>query len=85
MESTWTTGKRFLQIHARRWSHYKYSEKGICPFMTRNTAGDAPALIRTGKPVAREDERIESTIPMPTFARRPPTMGSFFPVDSLQS
>ena len=59
--------------------------RGIHPFMTPNAAGQVPALISTGKPVAREDERIGSTIPMPTFARRPPTMSSFVPVDISQS
>ena len=31
--------------------------------------------------MAREDEIKRSTSPMPTFARRPPTMSSFVPVD----
>ena len=53
--------------------------QGTHPFMTPNAAGKAPALISIGKPVAREDERIGSTIPMPTFARRPPTVSSFVP------
>ena len=34
---------------------------------------------------AREEERIEGTIPMPTFARRPSTMSSLFPVDIRQN
>ena len=49
--------------------------------MTPSAAGEGPALTSTGKLVAREDERIGSTIPMPTFARRPPTMSSFALVD----
>ena len=53
--------------------------------MTPNAAGEAPALISTGKLVEREDERIGSTIPMPTFARRPPTVSSFTPEDIPQS
>ena len=43
------------------------------------------ALISTRKPVASEDERIGSTIPMPTFARRPPTRNSAVLVDIPQS
>ena len=35
--------------------------------------------------VAREEERKGSTIPMPTFARRPPTMSSCVPVNIPQS
>ena len=47
--------------------------QGIHQFAIPSVAGEAPALISKGKPVAREDERKGSTIPMPTFARRPPT------------
>ena len=52
--------------------------------MKPNAAGEAPTLISTGKLVAREDEKIGSAIPMPTFARGPPTVGSFVPVDIPQ-
>ena len=41
--------------------------------------------ICTGALVARDEERIGSTIPMPTFASRPSTMKSFTPVDIPQS
>ena len=58
--------------------------QGTHPFMTSSAAGQALALISTGRPVAREDERIGSTIPMPIFARRP-TMSSFVLVDIPQS
>ena len=54
--------------------------RGIHPFMTPNAAGEAPALIRKGKLVARDKERIGNTIPMPTSASRPSTMNSFMPV-----
>ena len=62
----------FLQIHVRCPSHYKIFYRGIHPFVNPDAAGEAPALISTGKLVAREEERIGSTIPMPTFARRLP-------------
>ena len=75
----------FLQIHARRSSHYKYLIEEFIPFMTTNAAGESPALISTGKPVARDEERIGSTIPMPTVASRPSTMNSFMTVDIPQS
>ena len=52
--------------------------------MAPNAAGEAPALLSTLRPVAREEERIGSTIPMPTFARRPPTISSLKPVDIPQ-
>ena len=59
--------------------------QGTHPFVAPNAAGEAPALISAGTPVAREDERTVSTIPMPTFARKPPTMSSFILVDIPQS
>ena len=52
--------------------------------MAPNAAGEAPALISTGRLVAREEERIGSTIPMPKFARRPQTMSFFILVDLTQ-
>ena len=71
-----------------RWTHesLQIPYRGIHPLMTPSAAGGAPALISTRKPVAREeDERKVSTIPMPTFARRPPTVSSLTPVDIPQS
>ena len=59
--------------------------RGIHPFMTPNAAGEAPAIISTGALVAREEERIGNTIPMPTFACRPSNMRSLSPVDIPQS
>ena len=38
--------------------------------MTPNATSEAPALISTREPVAREDKRIRSTIPMPTFFKK---------------
>ena len=58
--------------------------QGTHSFMTSCAADQAPALISTGRLVAREDERIGSTIPMPIFARTPPTTNSFVPVDSTE-
>ena len=62
--------KRFLQIHVRRVSHCKTPHQGTHPCMAPNAAGEASALISTGRPVAREEERIGSTIPMPTFCKQ---------------
>ena len=39
----------------------------------------------SGRLVARDEERIKGTIPMPTFARRPSTMSSFSPVNIPQN
>ena len=55
--------------------------RGIHQFATSSAADGAPAFISTKRLVAREEERIGNAIPMPTFARRPPTMNAFMPVD----
>ena len=40
-----------------------------------------PVQKSTGRPVAKGEEQIGSTIPMPMIARRPSTMNSFFPAE----
>ena len=52
---------------------------------TPGATGSVPVHIGTGTPVARDEDRIRSTIPMPTFARRPSTMSSLIPVDFPQN
>ena len=47
--------------------------------------GSVPQATGTGTLFARDQERIKGTIPMPTFARRPMTMSSLFPVDIPQN
>ena len=44
-----------------------------------------PVHSGTGIPVARDEDRIRGTIPMPTFASRPSTMNSLLPVDIPQN
>ena len=39
----------------------------------------------TGRPVAKAEEQSGSTILMPSFARRPSTMNSFFPAEGPQN
>ena len=41
--------------------------------------------VRTRRPVARSEERIGSTTPMPMSARRPSTMNSFLPAEVPQN
>ena len=53
--------------------------------MTPSATGEVLVHIRTGALVAREEERMGSTIQMPTFARRPSTMSSLFLVDMPQN
>ena len=59
--------------------------RGIHQCATPRATGEVPVLISTGAPVAREEERIGNTGPMPTFASRPSTTSSFLPVDIAQS
>ena len=73
-ESFWITGKRFLQIHVWTLESSQTPYRGIHPFATPPSAtGEVPVLISTKALVAREEERIGNTIPMPTFASRPST------------
>ena len=59
--------------------------RGILHSTTPSAAGEVQVRICTGAPVARDEARIGSTIPMPTVASRPSTMNSFMPVDVPQS
>ena len=68
-------------VFANPRSTFESLQKPYHTFMTTNAAGEAPALISTWKLVARKEERIGSPIPMPTFARTPPTMSSCILVD----
>ena len=60
-------------------------DRGIHQFPTSSAVSEVPVHISTRAPVAREEQRIGNTIPMPTFASRPSTMSSFMPVDFLQN
>ena len=55
--------------------------QGTHPLMEPNAAGEASAFISTWRLAPREAERMGSTIPTPTFARRPPTMRFFILVN----
>ena len=73
-----------MQIHCRHLCH-QTPNRGIHQFATPSGAGEVPVLVSTGALVAREEERIGNTIPMPTFASRPSAMRSLSPVDIPQS
>ena len=68
--------KTFLQIHIRRSSYCKYLIKELILSWHQMLQVRLPRL-SAGRLVAREEEIIGSTVPMPTFAGRPPTMSSF--------
>ena len=59
--------------------------RGILHSTTPSATGEVPVRFCTGALVARDEERIGSTIPMPTFASRPSTMNSFMPMDISKS
>ena len=59
--------------------------QGILHFTTPSATGAVPVHVRTGTPVARDEERIGSTIPMPMSARMPSTMNSFLPAEVPQN
>ena len=77
---TWNTsglqenvlGKPFLQM-----IHPEIVFKEFTPCATQIERGPVPQAIGTRTSFARDDEQNWSTIPMPTFARRPSTMSSF--------
>ena len=52
---------------------------------TPGATASVPVHIGTKTPVARDQDRINDTIPMPTFARRPSTMSSSILVDIPQN
>ena len=75
MESVWDTGKTFLSIHVLYSSHHKYFIK---EFFTLRIKVPVESQYRrsTGRLVAKGEEQTGNTIPIPIFARRPPTMSS---------
>ena len=55
--------------------------QGMFHFTNLSATVAIPVQVSTGRLVARCEERIGSTTPMPTFARRPSTMNSFLPAE----
>ena len=55
--------------------------QGILHSITPSAQGAVPVRGSAGTLVARDEERIASTIPMPMFVGRPTTMNSFLPVE----
>ena len=78
-----TTGKCFWQ--------FIFYILFVTKLLSRNSSvygtatGAVPVHIGTGTPVARDEDRIRGTIPIPTFASRPSTMNSLLPVDTPQN
>ena len=58
---------------------------GILHSWNQSTTGGNPVRDSTGGPVAQSEEQIRGTNPLPSFARRPSTMNSFFPAEGPQN
>ena len=54
---------------------------GILHSTNPSATGASPVQVSTGRLVARFEQRIRSTTPMPMTARRPSTMNSFSPLE----
>ena len=84
MEYVWTTGNvfgnQFSTVDSSR-NHYQR----IHHSMTPGASGWVPVHIGPGTLVARDEDLNRGAIPMPTFARRPSTISSLFPVDVPQN
>ena len=78
MEFVWDKGKRFGNPRAM-FDSSQIPHQGILHATNRSAAGGIPVQRSTGRPVAKGEEQIGSTIPTPRFARRPSTMFSFSP------
>ena len=59
--------------------------QGILHSTNQSATGGIPVQRSTGRPVARGEERIGSTLRMPMFAGRPSTMNSFQPAEIQQN
>ena len=59
--------------------------QGALRSTTPSSTGAIPVQVITGRPVARGEERIGSTTPMPMSAGRPSTMNSFLPAEIPQN
>ena len=59
--------------------------QGILHSLNQSATVGNPVQKSTGRPVAKGEEQIGSTKPMPSFAIRPSTMNSFFPAEVPQN
>ena len=71
---------KFSGVDSSR-NHYQRIHRSTTPGAT----GSVPMDIGTGTLVARDEYLNRGTIAMPTFARRPSTISSLFPVDIPQN
>ena len=59
--------------------------QGILHSWNQSATGVNPVQNNTGRPVAKSEEQFRGTIPLPSFARIPSTVNSFFPAEGPQN
>ena len=59
--------------------------QGILHSWNQSATGGNHVRDSTGRPVGKSEEQNRGTIPLPSFARRPSTMNSFFPAEGPQN
>ena len=59
--------------------------QGILHSLNQSATGGNTLQKSTGRPVSKGEEQLGSIIPMPSFARRPPTVYSFCPAEVPQN
>ena len=77
--------KTFLVINFSTFDSSTNHHQGIHHSTTPSGAGSVLVRIGTRTHVTRDEDRNRSTIPMPTFARKPLTISLFFPVNNPQN
>ena len=73
----------FLAIHVQYSIHHRHHIKEFFTLGIKVLQVE-PVRDSTGRPVAKSAEQFRGTIPLPSFARRPATMASFFPAEGPQ-
>ena len=87
MELVWDTGKRFFwpSTSSEWFITDTYLIKEFFTLRIKVLQVQNSMQKSTGRPVAKSEEQIGSTVPMPSLARRPSTMNSFFPAEVPQN
>ena len=81
---TWNlSGEQGNVIGNPRFDSSQTPYQGILHSTNQSATGGFPVQVCTGKLVARGEERIGSTTPMPMSARRTSTMNSLLPAEIL--
>ena len=85
---TWNTSGRQANVFGNQFSTVDLSRKHyqrIHHSTTPGATGSIPVQLGTGILVARDEDLTCGTTPIPTFATRPSTISSLFPVDTPQN